>query len=230
MPNDFARFFQRERDTQWVRRSLRTPGILIFGMVLAPCGWILNLTSTVAPNWRTLRNFQDRPADAVIEQGIWDVCLTDTAGTQDRCELPDTTYFNDNQVVEVARGMMLGSLIVTLIGLGVAIPAVRCWKENPLWIVSAIAGILLFCSGVLAIIPISWYNHIIGNVTSQYKVPGLDVRVGYCIILGYIGGIFEVLGGIVMVIGIGRCCGGRNRGHKKEPELPLKSSKGFLRS
>ncbi|XP_037548225.1 claudin 23a [Nematolebias whitei] len=214
MPEDYGLFFRRERHTQWVRRSLRTPGILIFGLVMGPCGWVLNLTSTVAPQWRTFNNIPNKPSEYVIEQGIWAICESNTAGQQKGCSLLDDGYFK-NQVVTVAQGMMVGSLVVTLIGLGVAIPGVRCWRENPNWVVSAIAGILLFCSGVLTIIPIAWYTHEIGNITSIYMVSGTTIKVGYCIVLGYIGGIFEVLGGIVMTIGICRCCGGRNRGERR---------------
>uniref|UniRef100_A0A8C8DTS7 Claudin 23.2 n=1 Tax=Oryzias sinensis TaxID=183150 RepID=A0A8C8DTS7_9TELE len=195
----------------------RTPGILIFGMVMAPCGWILDLTATVAPNWRTLHQLPNRPTDAVMQQGIWDICLvTETSSsatsTNRPCGQADSTYFG-NQIIGIAQGMMVASLIVTLIGLAVAIPGVRCWRENPNWLVAGLAGLLIFCSGVLTIIPIAWYNHIFKNLTSV--TTSTDIRVGYSIVLGYIGGIFEVLGGIVMFIGICRCCGGKNRGERR---------------
>ncbi|XP_013854954.1 claudin-23 [Austrofundulus limnaeus] len=218
MPEDFRRMFSRERHTTWIRRTLRTPGILIFGAVMGPCGWILNLVCTVAPNWRTFGSIPQQPASYVIEQGVWDVCSTNTAGVQQSCNLQDATYFNDNTVVKVAQGMMVGSLVVTLIGLGFAIPGLRCWAEKPQWVVCAIAGFLFFSSGVLVIIPVAWYTYGIGSITSVYLQNGVTIRVGYCIILGYIGGIFEVLGGIVMMVGIVRCCGGRNRGERRLDE------------
>lgn len=218
MPEDFRRMFSRERQTTWIRRSLRTPGILIFGMVMGPCGWILNLTSTVAPNWRTFSTIPQQPSTYVVEQGIWVVCSTNTAGVQQACNLADNPYFSNNTEVTVAQGMMIGSLVVTIIGLGFAIPGVRCWKEKPQWIVCAIAGILLFCSGCLVIIPVSWYTYNIGNITSAYLQTGVTISVGYCIVLGFIGGIFEVLGGCVMLVGIVRCCGGRNRGERRLDE------------
>ncbi|XP_061590338.1 claudin 23a [Cololabis saira] len=201
---------------EWVRLSMRTPGILIFGMVMAPCGWILDLTATVAPNWRTLHNVPDRPQDEITQQGIWDICVASSTNTRTQCGQDDPTYFS-NQLIPVAQGLMVASLVVTLIGLAVAIPGVRCWRDKPQWKVAGLGGLLIFCSGVLTLIPIAWYTHILEEITSETSRN--DVRVGYCIVLGYIGGIFEVLGGAVMFIGICRCCGGKNRGESRLEEL-----------
>ncbi|XP_060917633.1 claudin 23a [Labrus mixtus] len=201
---------------EWMRVSLRTPGIFIFGLVMAPCGWVLDLTATVAPNWRTLHNLPDTASDVFIQQGIWDICRGTSTSTRDQCNLQDTSYFS-NRVIEVAQGLMVASLIVTLIGLAVAIPGIRCWRDRPNWVVAGMGGLLIFLSGVMTIIPIAWYTHILQNITTVS--PTVDVRVGYCIILGYIGGIFEILGGFVMFIGICRCCGGKNRGETRVDEV-----------
>ncbi|XP_042365634.1 claudin 23a [Plectropomus leopardus] len=206
----------RRSTQEWIRLSLRTPGILIFGMVLAPCGWILDLTATVAPNWRTLHDLPNTPSDEFIQQGIWDICRATSTNTRAECGLTDTTYFG-NQIIEVAQGLMVASLIVTLLGLAVAIPGVRCWKDRPNWTIAGLGGLLIFLSGVMTIIPIAWYTHILEEVTSVS--PLISVRVGYCIILGYIGGIMEVLAGFVMFIGICRCCGGKNRGERRIEEV-----------
>ncbi|XP_030623262.1 claudin-23-like [Chanos chanos] len=191
---------------------MRTPGILIFGMVLAPCGWVLDLTSTVAPNWRTINSVDGASPDVILNQGIWDICRTSTTSREVLCNQPSNGYLEE-QIITVAQGMMVASLIVTLIGIAVATPGVRCWTDRPNWTIAGLGGLLIFCSGVLTIIPIAWYTHILTNITGAQ---GTDIRVGYCIILGYIGGILEVLGGFVMFIGICRCCGGRNRGEKPQ--------------
>nr|AAT64074.1 claudin 23a [Takifugu rubripes] len=199
-----------------MRTSLRTPGILIFGLVLSPCGWVLNLTATVAPNWRTLHNIPGIQADAFLQQGIWDICRATSTESRAECGLQDTTYFN-HEIIPVAQGLMVASLVVTIIGLIVAIPGVRCWRDNPNWTVAGLGGLLIFISGVFTIIPISWYTHLINEIPSSS--PLTDVRVGYCIVLGFIGGIFEILAGFVMFIGICRCCGGKNRGERRVEEV-----------
>ncbi|CAB1319125.1 unnamed protein product [Coregonus sp. 'balchen'] len=198
---------------QWIRTSLRTPGIFIFGMVLAPCGWILNLTATVSPNWRTIHTIPSNPPDTFLQQGIWDICLASDSSRVVLCNQNDITYFN-NQIIVVAQGLMVASLILTLIGLATATPGVRCWTDHPNWTVAGLGGILIFLSGVMTIIPIAWYTHILKSIAAS----STDIRVGYCIILGYIGGIFELLGGLVMCIGMCRCCGGKNRGETRISE------------
>ncbi|XP_007260887.3 claudin-23-like [Astyanax mexicanus] len=192
---------------------MRTPGIIIFGLVLAPCGWILDLTSTVAPNWRTLTSVSGQPQDTVYNQGIWDMCKSSTTSTTVTCNQVDTLYFN-NQIIPIAKGMMVASLIVTLIGLAVVTPGARCWRDRPpRWALTSFGAVLIFCSGALTIIPIAWYTYLMPSLNSTYSSTSTN-NVGYCIVLGYIGGILEVLAGIVLFVGVCRCCNGKNRGEK----------------
>uniref|UniRef100_A0A8B9L1F3 Claudin 23a n=1 Tax=Astyanax mexicanus TaxID=7994 RepID=A0A8B9L1F3_ASTMX len=194
---------------------MRTPGIIIFGLVLAPCGWILDLTSTVAPNWRTLTSVSSQPQDTVFNQGIWDMCKSSTTSTTVTCNQVtlDPLYFN-NQIITIAKGMMVASLIVTLIGLAVVTPGARCWRDRPpRWALTSFGGVLIFCSGALTIIPIAWYTYLMPSLNSTYSSTSTN-NVGYCIVLGYIGGILEVLAGGVLFVGVCRCCNGKNRGEK----------------
>lgn len=154
----------------------------------------------------------------MVLQGIWDICTTTSStSTTFDCGQEDTAYFN-HQLIEIAQGLMVASLVVTLVGLAVAIPGVRCWRNSePNWTVAGLGGLLIFLSGVMTIIPIAWYTHILESVTSV--PPNVSVQVGYCIILGYIGGIMEMLAGFVMFIGICRCCGGKNRGEVRVEQV-----------
>ncbi|CAL9683666.1 unnamed protein product [Knipowitschia caucasica] len=194
---------------EWIRMSQRTPGIFIFGLVLSPCGWVLDLVATVAPSWRTLSGFNNQPSDYVLLQGIWDICASQTSSSRNDCGQKDVSYYK-NALIPIAQGLMVASLVITLIGLAVAIPGVRCWRQTPNWTAAGLGGLLIFCSGVLTIIPISWYTHMLRTLNTDTPAP--TTNVGYCIVLGYIGGIFEVLAGVVMFIGICRCCKGKNRG------------------
>ncbi|XP_055065117.1 claudin-23 [Misgurnus anguillicaudatus] len=198
---------------------MRTPGIFICGLVLAPCGLILDLASTVAPSWRTINNIAGESTDMVLQQGIWDICKTFTSSRDIQCSQPDTQYFN-NQIIKIAQGLMLASLILNVIAIGVASAGVRCWTDKPRWTLAGIGGLLIFISGVLAIIPVSWYTHI---MTSIYS-PSTDIRVGYCLVLGFIGGILEMIGGLVMSIGLCRRCGDRSRQERPRTDV-LKSTR-----
>ncbi|KAI5614295.1 claudin-23, partial [Silurus asotus] len=217
----------RATESNWT--TMRTPAILIIGLVLAPCGWILDLTSTVAPNWRQLGTLSNQPVGTYITQGIWDICQTSTTSNSPTCNLRanDQIYFK-NQVIPVAQGMMIASLIVTAIGLAVLTPGVRCWTDHsPRWAIAGVGGLLIFCSGVLTIIPIAWYTNVLTslNTSTVFANPqSPDISVGYCIVLGYIGGIMEVLGGLIICVGFCRCCGGRNRGETPRSSRNLRDT------
>ncbi|XP_036451258.1 claudin-23-like [Colossoma macropomum] len=190
---------------------MRTPGILIFGLVLAPCGWILDLTSTVAPSWRTIQYITKQPQDLVLQQGLWDICKTFTTSRNVYCNQQDTEYFA-NRVVTTGQKLMVTSLVVNLIGLVVVAAGVKCWRNRPPdWTVTGVGGFLIFFSGILTLIPIAWFTHMLQDINA----PSTDIRVGYCIVLGYMGGLMEVLGGGAMFAGIRRCFDGLNRGEKR---------------
>ncbi|XP_007260893.3 claudin-23-like [Astyanax mexicanus] len=193
---------------------MRTPGVLIFGLVLAPCGWILDLTSTVSPSWRTVQYITGQPQDLVLQQGLWDICRTFTTSRNVYCNQQDSEYFA-NQVVTTSQRLMVTSLVINLIGLAVVSAGVKCWSDRPPnWTVTGIGGLLVFFSGILSLIPIAWFTNMIHNI----KSPSTDIRVGYCIVLGYMGSLMNVLGGGAMFAGIRKCCGGLNRGEKHSME------------
>lgn len=202
---------------------MRTPTIVIIGLVLSPCGWVLDLVSTVAPNWRVLSSVSGLPIDASIGQGIWDICQSSSTSNAVTCNLKgnDQIYFQ-NQVIPVAQGMMIASLVVTAIGLVVVTPGARCWtNRRPRWVIVGLGGLLIFCSGALTIIPIAYYTRFLTSLNTSYTFTNPqspNISVGYCIVLGYIGGIMEAIAGIVLCVGFCRCCGGKNRGEKPEPQ------------
>lgn len=178
---------------------MRTPTVMIIGMVLAPCGLVLNLTSTVAPAWRTLASFTNRPSDVSLNQGLWDVCTVSSTNQGQTCGLADDTYFNQ-QVVQVARGLMIASLLVNALGIALASWGVRCWEDLPNFLISGFGGLVIFISGVLSLIPISWYNYQITSMSSSTAVGQQLTYVGYALVLGYLGSCLEIIGGFSLLL------------------------------
>ncbi|XP_030048328.1 claudin-23 [Microcaecilia unicolor] len=174
---------------------MRTPAVMIVGMVLGPCGLLLNLVATLAPNWREVRAMAGAPADAVQHQGIWDICRELESTRVRECGIQMSDYFR-SQVVQVARGLMVASLVVTVLGLVVASLGVRCWQDVPRYGLAGTGGLVLFVSGVLSLIPISWYTHLIYTL----QAPGTDIQVGYCLVLGYLASCFEIIGGFSLAL------------------------------
>ncbi|MGH0190324.1 UNVERIFIED_CONTAM: hypothetical protein FKN15_044524 [Acipenser sinensis] len=174
---------------------MRTPAVMIIGIVLASCGLVLDLVSTVAPNWREVRNIKGGAQDEVLQQGIWDICQAFDASRTLKCGQTDEDYFKE-QVITSAKGLMIASLIVTMAGIVVASLGIRCWEETPNLLVAGLGGILIFISGILCIIPIAWYTSLLNTINASDS----DIRVGYCIFLGYIGSCFMFVGGGALAV------------------------------
>lgn len=176
---------------------MRSPCVVIFGLVLSPCGWVLDLTSMVVPHWRTVHNISGEDPDLILYQGIWHTCSYYGTLSSIACDSDDEDYF-DHRIIETAKRMMTASLIMTVIGLAVATFGVRCWTVRPRWTGVCLGGFVIVCSGLLAIMPVAWYSHVLNDISS----PSTEIRLGVCIFLGYLGGIMEVLGGFILFVAI----------------------------
>ncbi|XP_026528689.1 claudin-23 [Notechis scutatus] len=182
---------------------MRTPTPMIVGIVLGPCGLVLNLTSTLAPSWRDVTGFLDMSTDLIQHQGIWDICNERMSTRTNECNVKDTLGYFDQLPVQVARGLMPSSLAVTVVGLIVTSFGVRCWQEMPHHLLAGLGGLVLFVSGLLSLIAVSWYNYELYDLPSP---PSTTLRVAYCLVLGYLGSCLEIIGGISLTFSFGQCC------------------------
>ncbi|XP_006014618.1 claudin-23-like [Latimeria chalumnae] len=208
---------------------MRTPAVMVIGIVLAPCGLIFLITTTAAPAWKDVRKYESAAEDEVRQQGIWDICEESESTHSRQCGLTDTDYFKA-QVVRVARGMMIASLAVTALGIGLASLGIRCWDEDPNYLLSGLSGLVIFAAGVLSIIPLSWYTNNINDVPTATQ--SSDMRVGYAVALGFIGSCFELMGGFSLVLSFFHFCKKKdpasnyyaNRSNKHDNKTPAPQS------
>ncbi|KAG9272375.1 claudin-23-like [Astyanax mexicanus] len=176
---------------------MRPSGMMMHSVVLALSGWILNLASTISPNWRTLHNVTGEQPDVVLQQGIWDICWNIMKnGQKDMlCSQQNQNYFN-SQIIITAQWMMVVSLGASIVGLVVVIGA-HIWMKRLRWLVAGLGGFIISCSGAAAIVPAAWYAYLLNDIPS----PGASIRLGHCIVLGCIGGFMEVLSGFIVFVG-----------------------------
>ncbi|XP_039076998.1 claudin-23 [Hyaena hyaena] len=204
---------------------MRTPVVMTLGMVLAPCGLLLNLTATLAPGWRLVKGFLDQPVDLELYQGLWDICR-EQASLERQCGQTDEWGYFQAQPVAVARGLMPASLAVTALGLLLAALGVRCWQERPRFALAGLSGVVLFAAGLLSLIPVSWYNHFLDDrAVLPAEASPVTVHVGYSLVLGYLGGCLLLLGGSSLALSFAPWCEERCRGCRKAPPgTPRRSS------
>lgn len=176
---------------------------MIVGIVLGPCGLVLNLTSTLAPSWRDVTGFLDMSRDVIQHQGIWNICNEYMSTHTNDCNIQDTLGYFNQLPVQAAKGLMPSSLAVTVVGLIVTSLGVRCWQDLPHHLLAGLGGLVLFVSGLLSLIAVSWYNYELYDLPSP---PSTTLRVAYCLVLGYLGSCLEIIGGISLTFSFGQCC------------------------
>ncbi|XP_077000795.1 claudin-23 [Tamandua tetradactyla] len=194
---------------------MRTPLVMTLGMVLAPCGLLLNLTGTLAPGWRLVKGFLDQPVDVVLYQGLWDMCREQSSRERE-CGQPDQWGYFAAEPVLVARALMVTSLAATALGLLLATLGVRCWRDEPHFALAGLSGVVLFAAGLLSLIPVSWYNHFLEdrNVLPAPPSP-VKVEVSYSLVLGYLGSCLLLLGGFSLALSFAPWCEERCRRCRK---------------
>ncbi|XP_064004692.1 claudin-23 [Pogoniulus pusillus] len=182
---------------------MRTPAAMIVGMVLCPCGLVLTLTGTLAPNWRQVSLIPNQPIDLIWEQGIWDMCSERQSSHDRLCGQADELGYFEKVPVRAAQGLMPASLVLTLLGLVVAALGVRCWRTEPRHILASVAGLVLLLSGLLSLIPPSWYTHELWALPAPADS---TLIVGYSVVLSYLGSCLEILGGLALTLSFHHCC------------------------
>nr|XP_054417168.1 claudin-23 [Pongo abelii] len=209
---------------------MRTPVVMTLGMVFAPCGLLLNLTGTLAPGWRLVKGFLNQPVDVELYQGLWDMCREQSSSERECGQTDEWGYF-EAQPVLVARALMVTSLAATVLGLLLASLGVRCWQDEPSFVLAGFSGVVLFVAGLLSLIPVSWYNHFLGDrdVLPAPASP-VTVQVGYSLVLGYLGSCLLLLGGFSLALSFAPWCEERCRRRRKAPSAgPRRSSVSTIR-
>ncbi|XP_078426396.1 claudin-23-like [Cetorhinus maximus] len=179
---------------------MRTPPVMILGLVLSSSGYVLILTCIVAPAWRDVSNIPAGSRDEIHHQGLWEICKDEVSVRQLTCGQSDDAYFN-SQVISIARGLMIASMVVSAAGILVTTLGVRCWTDIPNYTVSGVGGIVLVTGGALTLIPVSWYTHQLKQIPNT--VEGAVLTVGYATVLGFIGGGLIVAAGIHLMFSFG---------------------------
>ncbi|XP_009894659.1 claudin-22 [Dryobates pubescens] len=175
------------------------------GLLLSVLGWILTGTCNYLPDWK---NFNlDLNVLELWTMGLWQTCIVqDIGGTQ--CKDFDSFLalpleFRISRIlVSTSNGLGLLSLVISSLGLD-------CLKmehagqklKKQLLLLGAI---LLWMSGVLALVPVSWVTHTIIQEFWDEDVPEIVPRweMGDALFSGWFGGFFIILGASLLLFTI----------------------------
>ncbi|XP_020863975.1 claudin-23 [Phascolarctos cinereus] len=185
---------------------MRTPVVMTLGLVLVPCGLLLCLICTLTPGWRQKTGFLDQPVDVVVTQGLWDTCREQSSQVR-LCGIPDQLGYYTAEPVQAARALTITGLATSAVGLLMASLGVRCWRRTPrAWLAGA-SGLVLFVAGLLGLIPVAWYTHVLQNRTVLPAEPSpVQLRVGYSVVLGFLGSCLLLVGGFSLALSFALVC------------------------
>ncbi|XP_076213782.1 claudin-3-like [Aptenodytes patagonicus] len=174
------------------------PLSLVWGLALAPMGWVLLLAATATPRWRELSGWPGYPRDLSFSDGLWESCVEALAQLGSACRaLPeDTTHFWPMRVLRAATvgSLLLGALAYTLAMLGA-----RWWAPPPRPNLVATAGLLLMLAGAMYLGATSYMAHrVLQDLASPQTLPADRFHLGTCLYLGWSSGVAEVLAGVCL--------------------------------
>lgn len=171
---------------------------LLWGLALAPMGWVLLLAATAAPRWRELHERPGFPRDLSFSDGLWESCVEALIQPGPSCRtLPeDTARF---WPMRVLRAATVGSLLLGALAYGLAVLGARWWAPPPRHNLVAAAGLLLALAGALYLGAAAYMAHRVLEELADPQTPPADrFHLGTCLYLGWSGGGTEVLAGVCL--------------------------------
>uniref|UniRef100_A0A663ESU1 Claudin n=1 Tax=Aquila chrysaetos chrysaetos TaxID=223781 RepID=A0A663ESU1_AQUCH len=159
------------------------------GFLLSVLGWVLTGICNYLSDWKNLN--LDLKVLELWTMGVWETCVVqDVGGTQ--CKDFDS-FLALPLEFKISR-----ILVSTSNGLGLlSLDTEQKLKKQLL----LLGGILLWMSGVLALVPVSWVAHTIIQEFWDEVIPEILPRgeTGDALFSGWFGGFFIILGGSLLL-------------------------------
>uniref|UniRef100_A0A452I4I7 Claudin n=1 Tax=Gopherus agassizii TaxID=38772 RepID=A0A452I4I7_9SAUR len=102
-------------------------GLQLLGFVLALLGWVALIAATILPQWRMSSYAGDNIITSVaVYQGLWMSCAWQSTG-QIQCKAYDS-ILNLSSALQATRALMVVSIVMGIIGIGVASMGMKCTR------------------------------------------------------------------------------------------------------
>ncbi|XP_005279403.1 claudin-7 [Chrysemys picta bellii] len=175
-------------------------GLQLLGFVLALLGWVALIAATILPQWRMSSYAGDSIITAVaVYQGLWMSCAWQSTG-QIQCKAYDS-ILNLSSALQATRALMVVSIVMGIIGIGVAsmgMKCTRCGGDNKVQKarIAMTGGLIFVVGGLAALIACSWYGNQIVRDFYDITVPvNTKYEFGSAIFIGWAGSALVLLGG-----------------------------------
>ncbi|EHB18746.1 Claudin-22 [Heterocephalus glaber] len=175
--------------------------MLSVGLSLSLLGWVLSIITTYLPHWKNLNLDLNEMENWTM--GLWKTCvIQEEVGRQ--CKDFDS-FLALPAELRISRILMflsnaLGFLGLLVSGLGLDCLRIGERQQDLKRRLLILGGILLWTSGVMALIPVSWVAHITVQEFWDENIPEIVPRweFGEALFLGWFAGFSLVLGGCLL--------------------------------
>ncbi|XP_036451259.1 claudin-7-B [Colossoma macropomum] len=178
-------------------------GLQLLGYVLALVGLIGLLAGTIMPQWKMSAYVGDNIITAVaIYQGLWMSCAFQSTG-QMQCKIYDSMLQLDS-ALQATRALMVVSIILTVMGLGVASMGMKCTncggddkvKRSR---IAMTGGIILLVGALCAMVACGWFSsQIIQDFYNPFTPVNTKYEFGSAIFIAWAGTFLVVMGGAML--------------------------------
>lgn len=200
-------------------------GIQLLGFTLAFLGFIGSIASTIMVEWKASSFAGDNIITAqAMYEGLWKSCVSQSTG-QVQCKVYDSLLQLPG-IVLGTRGLMMASIIFSLISILVDVVGMRCttcMAEQPEQKdkVALAGGVLFIIAGLLALVGASWYGHRIAQeFYNPFTPTNSRYEFGSALYVGWGAACLTMIGGGFL------CCNCSGGGSGKAPRHPASSSAG----
>ncbi|XP_004853038.1 putative claudin-24 [Heterocephalus glaber] len=175
--------------------------MLSVGLSLSLLGWVLSIITTYLPHWKNLNLDLNEMENWTM--GLWKTCvIQEEVGRQ--CKDFDS-FLALPAELRISRILMflsnaLGFLGLLVSGLGLDCLRIGERQQDLKRRLLILGGILLWTSGVMALIPVSWVAHITVQEFWDENIPEIVPRweFGEALFLGWFAGFSLMLGGCLL--------------------------------
>ncbi|KAB5543225.1 hypothetical protein PHYPO_G00076710 [Pangasianodon hypophthalmus] len=205
-------------------------GMQLLGFFLALLGLVGLIAGTIMPQWQMSAYVGDNIITAVaMYQGLWMSCAFQSTG-QMQCKVYDS-MLQLNSALQATRALMVISIILTVMGLGVASMGMKCTncggddkvKKSR---IAMTGGIILLLGALCSIIACSYFSYqIIRDFYSPFTPVNTKYEFGSAIFVAWAGTFLTVFGGGLLAAS----CSKRQTSSPKYPKSrPPSSSKEYV--
>ncbi|XP_053556822.1 putative claudin-24 [Bombina bombina] len=171
------------------------------GVLLSLAGWILSCVTTYVPLWKNLNLDLNELENWTM--GLWQACVVQEEGGM-QCKDYDSFLALPSEL-RISRILMFLSNGSGIVGLLIVVLGLDCVKigqekQELKSRLLLLGGILLWTSGLSALVPVSWVAYDTVQEFWDESIPEIVPRweFGEALFMGWFGGFFLIVGGCLL--------------------------------